>query len=80
LKVIKKLEEEKVIVSNYDSYIPKFVNNGREYKFLKNSTGEILNSYFRKRERIIYFLTASSITPARWHGLGLLRSIFLLTI
>jgi len=35
LEVIKKLEEEKAIVSYYDPYIPIFVNNGKEYKSLK---------------------------------------------
>jgi len=40
LEVIKKLEEEKSIVFYYDPYIPKFVNNGKEYKSLKKLTEE----------------------------------------
>lgn len=40
LKIIKKLEEEKAIVSYYDSYIPKFTSNKKEYKSLKELTAE----------------------------------------
>ncbi len=40
LEVIKILEEEKAIVSYYDPYIPKFINNGKEYKSLKELTAE----------------------------------------
>jgi len=40
LEIIKKLEEEKTIVSYYDPYILKFVNNGKEYKSLKGLTVE----------------------------------------
>lgn len=40
LEVIKKLEEEKAIVSYYDSYIPKFTSNKKEYKSLKELTAE----------------------------------------
>jgi len=39
LEIVKLLEEEKVIISYYDPYIPKFVNNGKEYKSLKELTG-----------------------------------------
>jgi len=35
LEVIKKLEQEGAIVSYYDPYITKFINNGKEYKSLK---------------------------------------------
>ena len=43
LEVIKKLEEEKAIVSYYDPYIPKFINNGKEYKSLSElSKGKIV--------------------------------------
>jgi len=40
LEIIKKLEEEKAIVFYYDPYIPKFINNGKEYKSLKELTSE----------------------------------------
>jgi len=40
LEVIKKLEEEGAIVSYYDPYIPKFVNNGKEYKSLNKLSEE----------------------------------------
>jgi len=40
LEVIKKLEEEKAIISYYDSYIPKFTSNKKEYKSLKELTAE----------------------------------------
>ena len=32
--MIKRVEEEGVIVSYYDPYIPEFTNNGKEYKSL----------------------------------------------
>ena len=42
LEIIKKLEEEKVIISYHDPYISKFINNEKEYKSLKELTeGEI---------------------------------------
>ena len=40
LEIIKKLEEEKAIVSYYDPYIPKFISNGKEYKSLKELSEE----------------------------------------
>jgi len=40
LEVFKKLEKEGAIVSYYDSYILKFINNGKEYKSLKELTTE----------------------------------------
>jgi UDP-N-acetyl-D-glucosamine dehydrogenase len=40
LEIIKKLEEEKAIISYYDPYIPEFTNNGKEYKSLKKLTKE----------------------------------------
>jgi UDP-N-acetyl-D-glucosamine dehydrogenase len=40
LEIIKKLEEEKALVSYYDPYIPKFINNGKGYKSLKKLTTE----------------------------------------
>jgi len=40
LEVIKRLEEEKAIVSYYDPYITKFINNKREYESLKELTSE----------------------------------------
>jgi len=42
LEIIKKLEEEGAIVSYYDPYISKFINNGKEYKSLKELTAEEL--------------------------------------
>ncbi len=40
LEIIKKLEEENAIVSYYDPYISKFVNNGKKYTSLKELTEE----------------------------------------
>ena len=40
LEIIKKLEEEKAIISYYDPYITEFINNGKEYKSLKELTEE----------------------------------------
>jgi len=40
LEVIKKLEKEQAIIFYYDPYIPKFTNNGKEYKSLKELTAE----------------------------------------
>ncbi len=38
LEIIKKLEEENVTISYYDSYIPEFINNGKEYKSVEKIT------------------------------------------
>ena len=76
MKVIKKLEEEKAIVSYYDSYIPKFINNGKEYKFLKNLTGKILNSYFRRRERIINFFDSFVNYAGQMAWIGIIEKYF----
>ena len=51
LEVIKKLEEEKAIVSYYDPYISEFVNNGNQYKSLKKLTTEEI------REKDIIIIT-----------------------
>ena len=40
LEVIKKLEEAGAIVSYYDPYIPKFINNSKEYKSLSKLSEE----------------------------------------
>jgi len=40
LEIIKKLEQEGAIVSYYDPYIPKFINNGKEYKSLSKLSEE----------------------------------------
>jgi len=55
LEVIKKLEEEKAIVSYYDPYIPKFINNGKEYKSLKELTAKEI-----KEKDIVIITTAHS--------------------
>ena len=55
LEVIKKLEEEKVIVYYYDPYIPEFINNGKEYKSLKELTAKEI-----KEKDIIIITTAHS--------------------
>jgi len=55
LEVIKKLEEEKAIVSYYDPYVLKFINNGKEYKSLKELTEEEI-----KEKDIIIITTAHS--------------------
>jgi len=53
LEVIKKLEEEGVIVYYYDPYIPEFENNGEKYKSLKKLTVREL-----KEKDIIVITTA----------------------
>lgn len=53
LEVIKKLEEENVIISYYDPYIPEFENNGKKYKSLKKLTVKEL-----KEKDIIVITTA----------------------
>lgn len=55
LEVIKKLEEEKAIVSYYDPYIPEFTSDGKEYKSLKELTKEEI-----KDKDIIIIITAHS--------------------
>lgn len=55
LEVIKKLEEEGVIISYYDPYISKFTSNGKEYKSLKGLTAEEI-----KDKDIIIITTAHS--------------------
>lgn len=49
LEVIKKLEQEGAIISYYDAYIPKFTNNGKEYK----SLGKISEEEIKERDIII---------------------------
>ena len=53
LEIIKKLEEEKAIVSYYDPYIPKFMYNGEEYKSLKELTTKEI------REKDIVLITTA---------------------
>ena len=53
LEIIKKLEEEKAIVSYYDPYIPKFTSNKKEYKSLKELAVENI-----KEKDIIIITTA----------------------
>jgi len=55
LEIIKKLEQEGAIVSYYDPYIPKFINNGKEYKSLKELTVREI-----KEKDIIIITTAHS--------------------
>ena len=42
LEIIKKLEKENAVVLYYDSYIPEFLNNGKEYKSLNKLIAEEL--------------------------------------
>jgi len=49
LEIIKKLEQEGAIVSYYDPYIPKFINNGKEYK----SLGKISEEEIKEKDIII---------------------------
>jgi UDP-N-acetyl-D-glucosamine dehydrogenase len=56
LEIIKKLEEENALVSYYDSYIPEFVNNGKEYKSLKELTKEEL-----KEKDIVIIITDHTV-------------------
>jgi len=55
LEIIKKLEEEGATVSYYDPYIPKFINNGKEYQSLKKLTAEEI-----KEKDIVIITTAHS--------------------
>ena len=55
LEVIKKLEQEGVIVSYYDPYIPKFINKGKEYKSLGKLSEEEI-----KEKDIVIITTAHS--------------------
>lgn len=55
LEIIKKLEEEKAIVSYYDPYIPKFTKNGKVYKSLKELTVKEI-----KEKDIVIITTAHS--------------------
>jgi len=55
LEIIKKLEQEGAIVSYYDPYIPKFINNGKECKSLKELTAKEI-----KEKDIIIITTAHS--------------------
>jgi len=51
--VIKKLEEEKAIISYYGLCIPKFTNNWKEHKSLKELTLEEI------KEKYILIITTS---------------------
>ena len=53
LEIIKKLEQEGAIVSYYDPYIPEFINNGKEYKSIKELTAEEI------REKDIIIITTA---------------------
>ena len=55
LEIIKKLEEEKVIISYYDPYMSEFINNGKEYKSLKELIAEEISE-----KDIIVITTAHS--------------------
>ena len=57
LEVLKKLEEEKVIVSYYDPYIPEFTNKGKEYKSLKELTAEEI----RGKDMVIIITAHTSV-------------------
>jgi len=49
LEIIKKLEEEKAIISYYDPYIPKFINNEKEYK----SLGKLSEEEIKEKDIVI---------------------------
>ncbi len=55
LEIIKNLEEAQAIISYYDPYISKFINNGKEYKSLKELIIEEI-----KEKDIIIITTAHS--------------------
>ena len=55
LEIIKKLEEEKAIISYYDPYISDFINNGKEYKSLKELTAKEISE-----KDIVIITTANS--------------------
>jgi len=49
LEIIKKLEQEGAIVSYYDPYIPKFINNGKEYK----SLGKLSEEEIKEKDIVV---------------------------
>ena len=57
LEIIKKLEEEKAIVSYYDPYIPKFINNAKEYK----SLGKLSEEEIKEKDIIIITTDHSAV-------------------
>ena len=57
LEVIKKLEQEGAIVFYYDPYIPKFINNGKEYR----SLGKLSEEEIKEKDIIIITTNHSTI-------------------
>ena len=55
LEIIKKLEEEKAILSYYDPYIPEFTHKGKEYKSIEKITKDEIQN-----QDIIIITTAHS--------------------
>jgi len=49
LEIIKKLEQKGAIVSYYDPYIPKFINNREEYK----SLGKLSEEEIKEKDIVI---------------------------
>jgi UDP-N-acetyl-D-glucosamine dehydrogenase len=60
LKIIKILEEEQAVVSYYDPYIPKFINNGKEYKSIRKLTTKEI-----EEKDIVIILTGHSVIDYR---------------
>jgi len=57
LEIIKKLEQERAIVSYYDPYIPKFINNGKEYK----SLGKFSEEEIKEKDIVIITTDHSAV-------------------
>lgn len=57
LEIIKKLEEEKVIVSYYDPYVSKFINNGKEYE----SLNKLAEDEIKEKDMVIIATDHSTI-------------------
>ena len=55
LEIVKKSEKERAIVSYYNPYIPKFINNEKEYRSLKE-----LNAKEIREKDIVLITTAHS--------------------
>ena len=60
LEIIKKLEEEKAIISYYDPYIPEFINNGKGYK----SLGKLSEEEIKEKDIVIITTDHSTVDYA----------------
>jgi len=56
LEIITKLEEESALIYYYDPYIPEFINNGKEYKSIKELTAKEV-----REKEIVIITTAHTV-------------------